>query len=77
MVAAQRRTIMTPLVVVTGISVALAGTLVLPLVGIAVVTAPVSVLVTAACIVAGVLLVRLGVTTSRTVLRGVLAEGRS
>ncbi|WP_324650341.1 FtsX-like permease family protein [Georgenia sp. H159] len=76
MVAAQRRTIMTPLVVITAISVTLSGTLVLPLVGVAVVTAPVSVLLTAGCIVAGVLLVRLGVATSRTVLRGVLAEGR-
>lgn len=77
MVAAQRRTVMKPLVVVTVIAVAASATLVLPLVGIAVVTAPVSVLVTAASIVGGVLLVRLGVTTSRTVLRGVLAEGRS
>lgn len=77
MVAAQRRTVMKPLVVVTVISVAASATLVLPLVGIAVVTAPVSVLVTAASIVGGVLLVRLGVTTSRTVLRSVLAEGRS
>lgn len=77
MVAAQRRTVMKPLVVVTTISVAASGTLVLPLVSIAVVTAPVSVLVIAASIVGGVLLVRLGVATSRTVLRSVLAEGRS
>ncbi|MCM3661283.1 permease [Georgenia satyanarayanai] len=77
MVVAQRRTVMKPLVVVTVIAVAASGTLVLPLVGIAVVTAPISVLVTAASIVGGVLLVRLGVTTSRSVLRGVLAEGRS
>ncbi len=76
MVSAQRRTIMTPLLVITTISVLVSGTLVLPLVGIALVTAPVSVLVTAASVVVGVLLVRLGVTTSRTVLRGVLAEGR-
>ncbi|PYG01176.1 FtsX-like permease family protein [Georgenia satyanarayanai] len=76
MVAAQRRTVMKPLVVITTISVAASGTLVLPLVGIAVVTAPVSVLVIVASIVGGVLLVRLGVTTSRTVLRSVLAEGR-
>lgn len=76
MVAAQRRTIMTPLLAVTTISVLLSGTLALPLVGIAVVTAPLSVLLTAGAIVVGVLLVRLAVATSRTVLRGVLAEGR-
>lgn len=76
MVEAQRRTIMTPLLAVTGLSVGLAAVLTLPLVGLAIVLAPVSVLVTAGCVVAGLLLVRLAVTTSRTVLRGVLAEGR-
>ncbi|WP_226924581.1 FtsX-like permease family protein [Georgenia satyanarayanai] len=77
MVTAQRRTVMKPLLVVTTISVAASGTLVLPLVGIAVVTAPASVLVVAASIVGGVGLVRLGITTSQAVLRSVLAEGRS
>ncbi len=77
MVAAQRRTVMAPLLLVTVASVALSGLLVLPLVGLAVVLAPVSVLLVAGCLVAGVLLVRLGVHAARPVLRGVLAEGRS
>ncbi|HLT83185.1 MAG TPA: FtsX-like permease family protein [Phototrophicaceae bacterium] len=77
MVAAQRRTIMVPLLVVTVGAVALSGALVLPLAGLAVAMAPVSVLVIVGCLVLGVLLVRTGVAASRPVLRGVLAEGRS
>src|SRR5690625_1329086 len=77
MVAAQRRSVMAPLLLVTVASVALSALLVLPLVGLAVVLAPVSVLLVAGCLVAGVLLVRLGVAAARPVLRGVLAEGRS
>lgn len=76
MVAAQRRTVMVPMLVVTAGSVLLSGMLVLPLAGLAVVLAPVSVLVIAGSVVLGVVLVRLGVAAARPVLRGVLAEGR-
>lgn len=76
MVAAQRRTVMAPMLVVTAGSVLLSGLLVLPLAGLAVVLAPVSVLVIAGSVVLGVVLVRLGVAAAQPVLRGVLAEER-
>ena len=50
------------------------GVLVLPLLGMAMVLAPASLLVTAACVVLGVLLVWIALRATRPVLTGVLAD---
>lgn len=76
MVAAQRRTIVVPLLVITSLAVGLSATLVAPLVGMAMVTAPLSVLVIVGTVVAGVALVLGAVAVARPVLRQVLAPGR-
>lgn len=77
MVAAQRRTIVVPLLVITSLAVALSATLVAPLVGMAMVASPLSVLVIVGAIVAGVALVLAGVAVARPVLRQVLTPGRA
>lgn len=76
MVAAQRRTIVVPLLVITSLAVGLSAILVAPLVGMAMVTAPLSVLVIVGTVVAGVALVLGAVAVARPVLRQVLAPGR-
>ncbi|QHC57099.1 permease [Rathayibacter tanaceti] len=72
--AARVRAVMSPLVFVTVGSSLLGAIIVLPLLGLATVIAPLSVVVIIACLVAGVALVRLSLLATRPVLTGVLAQ---
>jgi hypothetical protein len=72
--AIRRRSVMGPLWIVLGFSLASAVVTTLPLIGAAVVFSPASMALVAGSLVVGVALVRLGVTASRPTLRGVLAE---
>lgn len=72
--AARVRAVMSPLLFVTVTSSLLGALMVLPLAGLSLVVEPVSLVVIAVCFVAGVLLVRLSLLATRSVLRGVLAS---
>lgn len=72
MVRAQVRTVMVPLVTVAAIAVVVSGMLVLPLAGVAMLTAPLSVAVIIASLILGLTLVRLGVGAAKPVLRSIL-----
>ncbi|GGH40586.1 FtsX-like permease family protein [Microbacterium album] len=74
MEAARTRATMTPLLFTVVVSALTAGVLVFPLVGIALIMAPVSVLVIALCLLGGVGLVWLALRATRPVLTRVLAQ---
>ncbi|UPO78688.1 FtsX-like permease family protein [Arthrobacter sp. Helios] len=71
---ARTKAVMGPLLTVSLLSSASAAVLVFPLAGLALVLAPLSVAVIAACLAVGVLLVRGGLRATRPVLDGVLAD---
>lgn len=75
MAEAQRSAVLTPLVVLTTATVVVSGTLVLPLTGMAVLLAPLSVAVVAGAVVVGLLLVRLGIAAAQPVLRRTVTSG--
>lgn len=77
MVAAQRRTIVVPLLTVTALALGLSATLLAPIVGMALVTSPLSILVVAGAIAVGLALVLAGVAAAQPVLRQVLTPGRA
>jgi hypothetical protein len=70
----RSRTVLSPLRFVTIGSALIGAVLVLPLVGIAIVVAPVSVLIIAGCLVGGVLLVWLSLKATSPVLTRVLSQ---
>lgn len=71
----RRRAVMGPLWIVLGLTAVVAVLTTLPVLGVAVVVRPLSVLVVAACLIGGILLVRLGTDASRPALRSALREG--
>ncbi|MFC7401648.1 permease [Citricoccus sp. GCM10030269] len=72
--AIRRRSVMGPLWIVLIFSVGAAVVTTLPVIGASIILSPASMVLVVASLVVGVLLVRLGVTASRSSLRGVLAE---
>ena len=72
---ARTRTVMLPLLLVSIGSAAVSAVLIFPLAGIALVMAPVSVLIILACLAAGILMVWAGLRATRPVLGKVLAAG--
>lgn len=72
---ARTRTVMLPLVAVTVGSALIAGILILPLAGYALITAPASLAVIGASLVAGPLIARLGVRATRPMLRRAVTAG--
>jgi hypothetical protein len=70
----RRRAVLGSLRIVLGVTVAVAVVTTLPVLGMALVLSPTSVLVIVVCLAAGVGLVRLGVTASRPALRTVLEQ---
>ncbi|WP_127573804.1 FtsX-like permease family protein [Georgenia faecalis] len=71
---ARTRTVMVPLVAATVGSALVAAVLILPLTGYALITAPDSLAVIGACLVAGPLITRLGVLATRPLLRRVVTS---
>jgi hypothetical protein len=72
--AARSRAVLSPLRVTTIGSALTAAVVILPLTGIAMLISPLTLGLVAACLVAGILLVWLGLRATRPVLRRVLAE---
>lgn len=72
--AARSRAILSPLTITTVGSALAAAIIVLPLAGMAIIAAPLSLLMIAGCLAGGVLLVWTAVRATRPVLRHVLAE---
>ncbi len=72
--AARTRAVLSPLRVTTIGSAVTAAIVVLPLSGIAALTSPLTLVLAAACLAGGILLVWLGLRATRPVLRRVLAE---
>ncbi|MFF2372429.1 FtsX-like permease family protein [Agromyces sp. NPDC058110] len=73
--AARRRAVMSPLLVTSVGSAVVAAIVMLPLTGIALIVAPLSLVVIAAVLAAGIGLVRLGVASTRPVLVRAAAAG--
>ncbi|MER7797721.1 permease [Microbacterium sp. NPDC096154] len=74
MEAARTRSTMAPLLFTVAVSALVGGVLVLPVVGIAIVAAPLSVLVIAVCFALGIAIVWLALRATRPVLTRVLVE---
>lgn len=72
--AARVRTVLTPLLQVVTVSAVTAAVVVAPLTGMAVLTGPLTVAATLACLAAGVGVVALGLRLTRPVLAAVLAD---
>ncbi|MDQ0727589.1 FtsX-like permease family protein [Microbacterium sp. W4I20] len=74
MTRSRRLSVSTPLLVAAVVPTLIAALLVIPVVGISVVTAPLFIVTVAGCIAAGVVLVQLGVVATTPVLRRVLSQ---
>ncbi|WP_285040288.1 FtsX-like permease family protein [Plantibacter sp. LMC-P-059a] len=74
MIRSRRRSVSTPLLVAAVVPALLAALLVIPVVGISVVTAPLFLVTVVVCIASGVVLVQLGVVATTPVLRRVLSQ---
>jgi hypothetical protein len=74
MTRSRRRSVSTPLLVAAVVPALLAALLVIPVVGISVVTAPLFPVTVVVCIASGVVLVQLGVVATTPVLRRVLSQ---
>jgi hypothetical protein len=74
MTRSRRRSVTTPLLVAAVVPALLAALLVIPVVGISVVTAPLFLVTVVVCIASGVVLVQLGVVATTPVLRRVLSQ---
>ncbi|MBS3181139.1 FtsX-like permease family protein [Leucobacter manosquensis] len=74
MTRSRRLSVSTPLLVAAIVPACIAALLVVPVVGVSVVTAPLFIVTVAGCIAAGTVMVQLGVVATTSVLRRVLAE---
>lgn len=73
--AVRRRTVLSPMRFAMGIALAASAIFIIPMTGIALINRPVTLLVTAATILVGAGMVRLGLWATRPTLRRVLDEG--